>query len=434
MDIANSITSNVQQQLPNAKDIQYTPLKGKAFFNGYNVSRAGDLPCRLTLFWDGGHSFVRLQNSARDVDMTKGFYPGRLLPTEQALGQCRAPEDDPQLAGLRPNAERQRQRSTVNSAAWVKVLGTGSATGGSSHILTTAPPAKILAASCGSSATQRQSIKWGAHITGMVEDEIKNYRQYGGTGAIPKVSFAISSQEAIEVEKFLVEYAQACDWEDPDCVYRMLGHNCIDFSQSVFEKTSYPGHFIGYFPSRMLLTSGSMGALYAASSHPEVSFFGSMALSAVMVFHVIPKATNWLKGIVWPEETVDTEALRGRYQYVQACFYDCERFWDELPGRNETTHRLISDSTDLQFRFLAIEKDIKKRLDAVQAQRPAAGHNEPEEVDEPDEVDQRLDPGHMRLPTPLHRELKEIEQGFRLFEQERQEMLAAHPELTVEQP
>ena len=411
MDIVNSITSNVQLQLPNAKDIQYTPLKnGKGFFNGYNVSRAGDLPCRLTLFWNGGHSFVRLQNSARGVDMTKGFYPGRPQPAEPAPGQCgvRGPEDDPQIGCLLSNAKCQRRQSTPGISAPIRRLVDIFTLVEASRIASKVPPAKLLAWSSGSLLTQYQSGKWATHIGGAIENERENYRPYGGISSLPKVSFAISGQEAMEVEKFLVESAQACDWDEPECLYRMLGHNCIDFSQSVFEKTSYPGHFIGYFPSRMLLTSGSMGALYAASAHPHVSLVGSMALSAVMVFHVIPKATNWLKSMVWPEETVDTAALRGRYQYVQDCFYACERFWDELPGRNKTTHRLISDSTDLQFRFLAVEKDIEKRL-------YAAGYR-------------------TQVPTPLHRELKEIEQGFRLFEQERQEMLAAHPELTVEQP
>ena len=410
MDSVNSITSNIQMQLPNSKDMEYAPLRGDRPLYGYNVSRAGDLPCRLTLFWGGWHSFVRLQNKARNVDMTRGFYPNWHQSMAGAHGQCLVREDDPVLAHDLPNADCQARQSSARTA---KVGGGAASVAGSCHLLRKVPPLKLLAS--GSSAAHLLLRGWGAAcVKGQIADENRAYRAYGGTASIPRVSFAISGQEALEVEKFLVEFELTCVREDSGCTYRVLGHNCIDFSQAVFAKTAYPGHFVWYFPGKMLPSGTNAGSVYAALSHPALSFANSVALSAVIVFHTIPKATsmltstvNWLADIVWPGETVDTESLKSRYGYVQACFYACEQFWDDFPHRNKTTQRLISASTDLQFRFLAIEKEIEQRLSA------------------------RLGD---TIQTSVHRELKEIEQGFRLFEKEVQGELAGRLDLTVEQP
>ena len=86
-------------------------------------------------------------------------------------------------------------------------------------------------------------------VRGTVEDELEHYTNASTIDTIPAVSFALSGQQAMEVEKFIIKHTEACHTEQPDCTYQLLGHNCMDFSQAVFEQTPYPGHFIGYFPA-----------------------------------------------------------------------------------------------------------------------------------------------------------------------------------------
>ena len=142
-------------------------------------------PYKLSVFLANDHSFLRLENKERNVDFAAGLYP--VVKSDE----------------LKTNSA-----SRTDGSLSVSVL--------LSEILVTT-------------------------LSGIVADDFKSYQSQGGFGTIPKVTFPLSRKEAVEVEDFIMNYANACEEKDPSCIYQALTFNCVDFAQATFSKTSYPG-------------------------------------------------------------------------------------------------------------------------------------------------------------------------------------------------
>ena len=416
MDIVHSVTAHKHKQL--AK-----PEAREGSFYGYNVSRVDNMAARLTVFLDVYHSFVRLQNSARDVDMIRGFYPdGIRLKSTELPRQCERLEEieDHDLPddgeSVQNNGDEQSPEHIDDREDSLDVLL------GSAEDVKKENIALFLLADQGSVSLYNlfsgTSKSKRLEVQGSVDDEWEHYHDESAINSIPRVNFAISGREALEVEKFIIKHTYQCDGEEPECTYRVLGYNCMDFSQAVFEQTSYPGHFIGYFPGNAVLADRPMISAYAALSHPVVPLAGHTALAALTVFWVIPKISSavtsiggWLASLAGstPEHEVscDIETVKNRYQYVKECFWACEPFWYSYPERNKVTERLIGDSTDLQFRFVDIEKRVEESL--------AGGHTD-------------------TLQPHVYKELEKLEQDFRELEKNLKKELVGHPDLLGKHP
>ena len=402
MNAVHGATAHKHKQLAKPHARECCALNRGGSFYGYNVSLADNINARLTVFLDVHHSFVRLQNRVREVDMVRGFYPGGLrLETAEGVRQCQPRKTveycDRQEDGTglqceyRPQplnhigAKSDRSDLFVESRAFIKK---------DNLALFMLSDKAILSLSNWVSWVRGSET---IDTQGMVKNELDNYTQRRTVDSVPAVSFTLSDKEALEVENFILKRTEECGTDQSDCTYQLLGYNCMDFSQEVFEQTSYPGHFIGYFPANTLLMDRPLMSAYAALSHPVVPLAGHTALAALTVFWVIPKISSaissiggWLASLAGStaahKTVVDSEAVESRYRYVKACCRAYEQFWDSYADRNAVTHRLISDSTDLQFRFLNIKKRVEESL--------ACGHTD-------------------TLPPHVCKELEKLEQGFR---------------------
>ena len=328
---------------------------GRATFNNRNVTREENAPCKLTVYLDYGHSFVRLENKARNVDFARGLYPdgdhpglGDEMPSIETEGcyhpevelnsefhsdtcsanpflpqpkvpdpMCEVPWRTPwsgasndQCSVPEIECDDPREGSVVASAGEDAELHLGSVLVAGGAKSSGSKPQGIISSAVGSGKIFGQDF--GVEL-GDVMDEVSSYEDYNGIDSIPKVTFFISEQEALEVEKYITEYSNACEKNEASCVYRGLGFNCVDFAQEAFSKTEYPGHYIQYFTPALLGPSMGHATAYAALYHPVVkttaTVGGTLMLAAVIGKYAVPKLTgavrsvgSWMSGWVWPEQ------------------------------------------------------------------------------------------------------------------------------------
>ncbi|KEQ18811.1 hypothetical protein [Endozoicomonas numazuensis] len=427
-------------------------VAGRAEFNTRNVTREDNAPCKLTVYLDYGHSFVRLENKERNVDIARGLYPDGYHP---ALGQempsidtegCHHPEveldaifqsdtcpanpllpqpkvPDPmcevplrtpwsgatsdQCAVPEVECEEPEGGSFVTSigADSERYLGSVVAAGGVKSSV--GKPLGIVSSTIGVSKLFRE--EFGVEL-GDVMDEVSSYEDYNGIDHIPKVTFFISQQEAMAVEQYITEYSDACHKKEASCVYSGLGFNCVDFAQEAFSKTGYPGHYIEYFTPKLLEPSMGYATAYAALYHPmaKPTIGGTLMLAAVAGKYAVPKLAgavktvgSWMSGWVWPEqkaveeEKVDVSETKRLFNSVKYTNLTCERFWENYKKRNDTTTKLISESVDLQARFDDLERLI--------ASEGFSGRHQ----------------------AFIHKELKSIQEGFDEFFEQANDMKKA---------
>ncbi|MET4695866.1 hypothetical protein [Endozoicomonas lisbonensis] len=275
-------------------------------FHGRAVSKADASPYKLSVYLANNHSFIKLEDKERDVAIAAGLYPNE--SEEMKTGYAALPE--------------------------------------------------ILV----------------SKLPGAIGDEFDSYKSQNGFESKPKVTFPLLEEEAMEIEEFVMDYADACNKNLPGCIYQALTFNCVDFAQTAFSKTSYPGHFVEYFPTKMLMQDFGEATAYASLSAPHVQAClksSTLMLAVSMGSYLVPKAASaatslgsWLTSSLWPKATanepIDPKTLQSRYKSVKSSFYACENFWAEFHSRNQATSALISESTDLQFRFLEVEKTVEK--------------------------------------------------------------------------
>ena len=274
-------------------------------FQGRAVSKVDTSPYKLHVFLAKNHSFLKLENKERNVDLAAGLYS-------------------------KEEIEDMKTHSVSETLVTTK--------------------------------------------QGIIKDEHESYKSLGGFKAVPKVTFPLSRKEAEDVEDFILDFRNACEEGSRSCKYQALTFNCVDFAQTAFSKTSYPGHFVEYFPTKVLMQDFGEAVIYASFSTPHVQAClksGSLMLAASMGSYIVPKAASvaksmgeWFTSYLWPQATanepLDPKTLQKRYKKVKASFYACENFWAEFHDRNQTEHALINESTDLQFRFLDVEKTVEK--------------------------------------------------------------------------
>ncbi|WOG29401.1 hypothetical protein [Endozoicomonas sp. 8E] len=376
-------------------------LRDSATFNARNVTRADNPSCKLTVYLDYGHSFVRLENKARGVDIARGLYPvsatrWEVIPQDaegslddhelDSLSHSEVPPADPPL----PRDENPDPvdevpepfvahnqcpvREVVGDLGRVRRLLLASAVSGGAKLAGRRSQGKV---SCSVGVGRYSYEILSKTQQGAVLDEAIEFKTYyhNDINDIPKVTFFISQQEAIRVEKYISEYADACDKGEESCIFQGLGFNCVDFAQEAFSKTGYPGHFIQYFTSSLLDQHVGLAGLYAGSYHPVVktttSIGGTLMLVAI-VGKYVPKLTeavrsvgSWMCGWVWPEQQavaatkVDVSELKQLHSRLQSANLSCEAFWESYEASDAQAKKLISDSVDLQARFDYVEKLIK---------------------------------------------------------------------------
>ncbi|WP_062268444.1 hypothetical protein [Endozoicomonas arenosclerae] len=416
--------TQTQTQPPRPMDVGNTAQSrvavggGGAVFNNRNVTREDNASCRLTVYLDYGHSFVRLENKERNVDIARGLYPdgyhpalGQEMPTIDTQG-CYHPEveldsafqsetspanpllpqpkvPDPMCEVPWPRGDADQcsvpeiecdepgEGSVLTSAGKDSELYLGSKVVAGGVKSSGSKPQGVISSTVGASKLFRE--EFGAEL-GDIMDEVSSYEGYNGIDHIPKVTFFISHQEALEVEKYISEYSDACKKKEASCVYRGLGFNCVDFAQEAFSKTGYPGHYIEYFTPKLLEPSMGYATAYAALYHPVVknaaSIGGTLMLAAVVGKYAVPKLAgaaksvgSWMSGWVWPEQKtvedkkIDAGELKQLYKEVKSSYDTCEEFWEKYQKRDkegeDTIKKQISDSVDLQARFYDVEKLIE---------------------------------------------------------------------------
>ncbi|WP_257288696.1 hypothetical protein [Endozoicomonas sp. SESOKO2] len=324
-----------------------------AAFNTRNVTREEDLPCKLTVYLDYGHSFVRLENKERGVNIARGLYPYRPHVTiEQEVSPLEMQEESDEL----------EKHSAYTSLLFQEVKPASSVS------------ERAILSVNGSSEIFRglYSYEDSVHVL----DEVESYKDLKGIDHIPKVTFFISRKEALDVEKYISQYTDACEKKEESCLYKLIGFNCIDFAQEVFSKTGYPGHYIQYFTPSLLAHDCGYATLYAAGCHPVVkntaSIGGTLMLAVVVGKYAVPKMKetarmvgSWMCGWVWPEQPAvaakqeDVNELKQLHSSVKSTNLFCETFWEGCKERDAQAKRLISDSIDLQARFDDLEELIK---------------------------------------------------------------------------
>ncbi|WP_252179002.1 hypothetical protein [Endozoicomonas sp. 4G] len=321
-------------------------------FNTRNVTRADNPPCKLTVYLEYGHSFVRLENKDREVDIARGLYPTKAV--EQGVPEVEIEEPD--------GFERAPLYGFLATGGIVKSAGS--------------KPEGVISSAIGSGDRFYQLSSMGER--GSVIDEVISYRQFNGIDDIPKVTFFISQKEALEVEKYISQYSDACEKKEDSCAYQLIGFNCVDFAQEAFSKTGYPGHYIQYFTPSLLGQGVGYATLYAGSYHPVIkttaSIGGTLMLAALVVEHTVPKLKetvrrvgSWMCGWVWPEQQavaatqVDESQLKQLHNSVQSSNLSCETFWENYKQRDAKAKQLISDSVDLQARFYDVDTLIKRK-------------------------------------------------------------------------
>ncbi|WOG29402.1 hypothetical protein [Endozoicomonas sp. 8E] len=361
----------------------------RATFNTRNVTREDNLPCKLTVYIDYGHSFVRLENKKRGVDLARGLYPTSFVVPETSLhdkvgkyptfssktlpGNTFLPKPSkPDLMDevLRPRVDHnQRHDNELDFNAAMSS--------------TVAQPLMLAGSVPEGGAVSAIGVgkyfygAFSSRTLGQLPDETFTYAHKSiDIDDIPKVTFFISQQEALEVEMYISKYADACNQGNASCFYRALGFNCVDFAQEAFSKTDYPGHFIEYFTPSLLRRSVGRAALYAVSCHPVVkntaSISGTLMLAAVVGKYTVPKLAeaargvgSWMCGWVWPEQQavaatkVDVIELKWLHSRLQSANLSCDAFWESYEASDAQAKKLISDSVDLQTRFDYVEELIK---------------------------------------------------------------------------
>ncbi|WP_422476139.1 hypothetical protein [Endozoicomonas sp. ALB032] len=377
-------------------------FRDSATFNTRNVTRADNPSCKLTVYLDNGHSFVRLENKARGVDIARGLYPvsatrWEVIPQNaegsldddhelDSLSHSEAPPADPRVPRdekpdpvdevLEPFVDHNQcpVREVVGDLGRVRRLLLASVVSGGAKLAGRRSQGKV---SCSVGVDRYSYEILSKTQQGVVLDEAIEFKTYyhNEINDIPKVTFFISQQEAIRVEKYISEYADACDKGEESCIYQGLGFNCVDFAQEAFSKTGYPGHFIQYFTSSLLDQHLGVAGLYAGSYHPLVktakSIGGTLMLVAI-VGKYVPKLTeavrsvaSWMCGWVWPEQQavaatkVDVSELKQLHGRLQSANLSCEAFWESYEAIDAEAKKLISNSVDLQTRFDDLEKLIK---------------------------------------------------------------------------
>ncbi|WP_252179003.1 hypothetical protein [Endozoicomonas sp. 4G] len=384
---------------------QYPVMTSRsATFNTRNVTREDNLPCKLTVYLECDHGFVRLENKEREIDIVRGLYPARSVRrTLQREGRnnglldglldylfyAEVPPVDPSPEHEKPDPidEVPVHRVAHNQCPVEQIRDFGRAR----RFL---PASAVSGGVRLAGSTLRERASWGIGVgtyylyqsltekkQGVVADEAVLYRHYYRTDInhIPKVTFFISQQEALGIEKHISEYDDACNKGEESCSFRTFGFNCVDFAQEVFSKTGYPGHFIQYFtPSDLNQGVACQATLYAASYHPVVkntaSLGGTLMLATVVGKYVVPKLTesartvgSWMCGWVWPEQQavattqVDESQLKQLHNSVQSSNLSCETFWENHKQRDAKAKQLISDSVDLQARFYDVDTLIKRK-------------------------------------------------------------------------
>ncbi|WOG29400.1 hypothetical protein [Endozoicomonas sp. 8E] len=429
MDASSSQSLTVSQplrSLDTGNELHSRRTSGRSTtFNTRNVTRADNPSCKLTVYLDNGHSFVRLENKDRGVDITRGLYPARFVASKTNLRNKLRLETlfnsetfpvSPLLSKLSRSApveEVQKPRVDRNQCP---VVDSNNDKLKSKLYLTYA--ASLGAKLAGRTHLGRALALIGVHRTlfskmqGRLSDETLSYA-YEGFDSIPRVTFFISQQEALAVEKYISEYDDACDKGEESCIFQGIGFNCVDFAQEAFSKTDYSGHFIEYFTPSLLSQRVGMAGLYAVGCHLVVknpaSTAGTLMLAVVVGKYAVPRLKeavrsvgSWICGWVWPAQQsiaatqVDVSELKRLHGSLQLANLYCEVFWENYSERDAEARKLISDSVDLQARFDDLEELIK------------------------------TEDYNGRHQSFIYKELKNIQDGFTEFFREAADMKNAH--------
>lgn len=324
---------------------------GTTLFNGHSVSHQPPSPV-LSVYLDSGHSFIRLQYPQREIDVVRGFYP------------------------------RKDENSDMDTLSYTEGGYKASASTYSHKIAPQAIKPAVSALKLGAKSCLIAMKKPGLVLPGQVLDEETAYRNHKDfKETVPHIDFPIHNEEAERIYNHIDHVIKKC-FEGRSCQFTLLQNNCIDFSQSVFEKTYYSGHFVDHFPTGLATGLCPAFASLANSAHPPaltsqvtnaISHQSTIILLTIMIRSIVPAAASgitsafhWLTGRTKGTEQQDPpfmihSQLRKKIKAMKKTVLAIDRQPIEDTNQNKPLRsELIHLSVEIQSRFDQLEKYQKR--------------------------------------------------------------------------